>query len=41
MLLDLHRPPPDGLELLGPLPGATRGVPLPVLVLTSDESPAP
>jgi putative two-component system response regulator len=39
VLLDLHMPAPDGLALLGVLPPETRGVPLPILVLTADESP--
>ena len=40
VLLDLHMPDPDGLELLLRLPTETRGVPLPVLVLTADDSRA-
>jgi putative two-component system response regulator len=38
VLLDLHMPEPDGLELLQRLPAETRGIPLPVLVLTADDS---
>ena len=40
VLLDLHMPPPDGLELLLRLPAETRGVPMPILVLTADDSRA-
>jgi putative two-component system response regulator len=40
VVLDLHMPPPDGVELLGRLPPETRGVPLPILVLTADDTPA-
>jgi putative two-component system response regulator len=40
VLLDLHMPEPDGLALLRRLPDETRGVPLPVLVLTADDSRA-
>jgi putative two-component system response regulator len=40
VLLDLHMPAPDGLELLLRLPAETRGVPMPVLVLTADDSRA-
>jgi putative two-component system response regulator len=39
VLLDLHMPEPGGMEVLRRLPGETRGVPLPVLMLTADESP--
>src|SRR5689334_22729917 len=38
VLLDLHMPDPDGMAVLARLPAETRGVPLPVLVLTADES---
>jgi putative two-component system response regulator len=38
VLLDLHMPDPDGMALLGALPTETRGVPLPVLMLTADET---
>lgn len=36
VLLDLHMPEVGGLELLRRLPAETRGVPLPILVLTAD-----
>jgi putative two-component system response regulator len=40
ILLDLHMPPPDGLEVLSQLAPWTRSVtPVPVLVLTGDTSP--
>ena len=39
VLMDLHMPEVDGLQLLGRLPVETRGVPLPVLMLTADGSP--
>jgi putative two-component system response regulator len=38
VMLDLHMPEPDGLELLRLLPEETRGVPLPVIMLTADTS---
>jgi putative two-component system response regulator len=38
VLLDLHMPGVGGLDLLRRLPAETRGVPLPVLILTADES---
>jgi putative two-component system response regulator len=39
VLLDLWMPAPDGLTLLRELPPDTRGVPLPILVLTADDTP--
>jgi putative two-component system response regulator len=40
VVLDLHMPAPSGVELLGLLPAETAGVPLPVLVLTADDTRA-
>jgi putative two-component system response regulator len=39
VLLDLHMPEVDGMAVLQALPAETRGVALPVLMLTADETP--